>query len=317
MRLLLPAALVACTPVEAPPGVGPGETRLQGEDQPEADGDTGGQPAADSGADDPDTEVEERDDAAVVSTELPTELPCGGSVAGSVTVENNGSSTWTREGGFKLGAVDDEDPFATSTRAWLEADEVVAPGERHSFTLTFEASAEATDGQRGATDWRMVHEGVRWFGEVAAAELEVRCGEPEPPELDSVVWLHSDISDWPETHTLDAVTLDGEQICLETAGVDEWPAVDFDGTELVGNPWIFIEEDGVWYGATWEWLRPGQTCKARDSVAGTHIKQPPFEEDGGWEPTPGVTYWFMVSGLARFSERNVEERTNLVPLTWE
>lgn len=152
---------------------------------------------------------------------------------------------------------------------------------------------------------------------MVATEVEVRCGDPEPPDLDEVVWLHSDISGWPVTHTLDAVSLDGDQICLETAGVDEWPAVDFDGTELVGNPWIFIEEDGVWYGATWEWLRPGQTCKAKESVAGTHIKQPPFEEDGGWEPTPGVTYWFMVSGLARFSERNVEERTDLVPLTWE
>lgn len=38
----------------------------------------------------------------------------------------------------------------------------------------------------------------------------------------------------------------------------------------------------------------------------------PFSEDGGWVPESGQVFYFMVSGLARSSFRNVEERTQLV-----
>ena len=85
---------------------------------------------------------------------------------------------------------------------------------------------------------------------------------------------------------------------------------------MVGNPWIFIWEDEQWYAATWEWLRPGQTCKALSSVAGSHIKRAPFGEHSGWVPTSGQTYYFMVSGLARNAVRNIEQRTNVLPFVW-
>jgi hypothetical protein len=134
-----------------------------------------------------------------------------------------------------------------------------------------------------------------------------------PFDLADVTWLHTDVSGWDQTATLLGVSVNDRQICLDYDHADIWPVLDIDDTALVGNPWIFIEHDGRWWGATWEWLRPGQTCKNRQAVAGDHIKRDPF---WGFTPQSGVTYGFMVSGLARSGERNALERTNVVMFTW-
>jgi len=141
--------------------------------------------------------------------------------------------------------------------------------------------------------------------------------DPSAPELASVEWLHTDVGDWPETATLLSVTFRGSQICLDYDRAYDWSSVTIGAdTQVVGNPWVFIREDDTWYAATWEWLRPGQTCKNEGSVAGDHIKQSPFDEDSGWRPESGQVLYFMVSGLARLGERNVMERTNLVRVVW-
>ncbi len=137
------------------------------------------------------------------------------------------------------------------------------------------------------------------------------------PTLSDVRWLHEDISGWEVTSDL-TVTFRSGLICLEYDHADRWPVVPiFGGTEVVGNAWVFIQRDEVWYGATWEWLRPGQLCKAMTSVAGDHIKRSPFDEASGWTPTSGEVLYFMVSGLARTPEyRNVSERTSLARAVW-
>ena len=258
-----------------------------------------------------------QDSAMVVKHTMPSEMSCGEEVAVTLTMANNGTSVWTRGEGFKLGTVDDEDPFVEATRVYLdEGDEVVRGGAANfEFTLV----APASDGAF-RTDWQMVREGVHWFGEPLVHDITVVCSDPDPdpdpavpPPLDELVWLHSDISSWPQTATLSSVSVSSDQICLPNDGVHAWPIHNLDGTDVVGNPWIVLEHEGTWYAATWEWLRPGQECKAKTSVNGDHIKQPPLDT---WSPTSGETYWFMVSGLARFGERNVEARTNRVPAGW-
>ncbi|MEZ4384243.1 MAG: NBR1-Ig-like domain-containing protein [Nannocystaceae bacterium] len=262
------------------------------------------------------------DDAALVALTLPTSLACGAEGAGTITLRNTGSTPWTRDAGHKLAAVDDSDPLALATRVELPYDVVVAPGDEHSFAVDLTAPAAA---DLYVSDWQMVREGVQWFGEVAAADVAVSCGDPnEPPalDLDAVIWLHTDVSAWPQTMTLASVTFDGAQICLNHGGDDEgafvWPIELLNGdTEVVGNPWVFIYRDGAWYGATWEWLRPSQTCKAATSVAGDHIKQAPFDAGSGWTPSSGETLYFMVSALARLPEMtNVSERSNPVKVVW-
>jgi hypothetical protein len=145
---------------------------------------------------------------------------------------------------------------------------------------------------------------------------------PEPPavpfDLNAVVWLHTNVSDWAVTADLSSVTFRGDSLCLEYDKKNVWQIeqVGADNVEIVSNPWIFIPHEGQWYGATWEWMRPGQTCKAQSSVAGDHIKQPPFDAASGWRPTSGVTYYFMVSAPARLGRMNVAERSNIVAVEW-
>ena len=275
---------------------------------------------ADTGGETEDTDVTELadDDANLVEATLPVALACNEPFTATVVAHNTGAATRTYDALYKLGAVDDEDPFkAGDVRVWLDEADVVPPGAEHAFTI--EMTAPSVPGTY-VTDWQMVHEKVHWFGEMVSSTVEVSCDVVDspagPPVLDDVVWLHADVSGWAQTATLSSVVVDADEICLDYDHADLWPIYDLDGTEVVANPWIFIWQDSVWYAGTWEWLRPGQTCKAVDAVAGSHIKADPFGEFSGWVPTPGQTYYFMVSGLGRWDERTVEERSNLVEVVW-
>ena len=67
----------------------------------------------------------------------------------------------------------------------------------------------------------------------------------ETLDLTEVLWLHSNISDWPETANLSTVVVTGGQICLEYDKKNSWPVHVLEGSvEVVSNPWIFIEENG-------------------------------------------------------------------------
>lgn len=108
------------------------------------------------------------DSANILATDFPDRLGCGATGVATLRVQNSGSTTWDVES-YKLGAVADEDPFA-DTRVYLEAP--VAPDEDVSFSLSLVAPATAGG---YLSDWQMVHEGVRWFGEDATAMIEVAC----------------------------------------------------------------------------------------------------------------------------------------------
>ena len=261
------------------------------------------------------------DDAEFVATTLPDALACGAVLAAEITLKNSGSTTWSQAQGYALGAVDDSDPLVGDLRVDLPADLEIAPGESYTFTLDLvgpELEAEYH------TDWQMLRSDAdSWFGDLAEADVNVACPEDQGPDLDQVIWLHTNVTAWEETMTLESVTVQGGQICLNHSSQDEgvhvWPERELSpGTWVVGNPWIFIEHEGQWYAGTWEWLRPDQTCKASTSVAGDHIKIPPFDANSGWTPTSGETYYFMVSALARNTNavNNVEERSNLVEFVW-
>jgi len=265
------------------------------------------------------------DDALIEYVSLQPELDCSSGDFMTIVATNRGSTTWTRDAGYKLGAVDDQDPLAVSTRVYLPEGIEVGPGD----TWVFNVDAVAPDSPGTyTTDWRMVRENVHWFGDVGSEVVDVSCDEDveDPPEdettpfdLGEVIWLHTNVSGWAVTADLSSVTVDlgGDQICLNHDKAGTWDSTDIggDGTYVNANPWVFIEHEGAWYGATWEWMRPDQTCKSASSVAGDHIKQSPFVEMD-WQPTSGETYYFMVSGLARFSERNHEERSNVVEVVW-
>jgi len=108
-----------------------------------------------------------------VSYDLPTAMTCGETYAATVEMRNTGLATWSAEEGYKLGTVDDEDPFHShSTRVYLPDDLTVEPGESHTFDFELLAPMEAGD---LVTAWRMVHEAVQWFGDTAAQTVAVSC----------------------------------------------------------------------------------------------------------------------------------------------
>ena len=151
-----------------------------------------------------------------------------------------------------------------------------------------------------------------------ATDITPKSPEPEPEDdpidLSQVVWLHTDVSKWPITAELKSIKIKSETIEVNYDKACDWPGLVISGgVEVNANPWVFVNLDGTWYGATWEWLKTCQTVKNLYAVDGSHIKVPPLDT---WHPVSGETYYFMVSGLARQNQRNVLERSNLLKVVW-
>ena len=134
-------------------------------------------------------------------------------------------------------------------------------------------------------------------------------------DLNLVDWLHTDVSDWPATSTVTDVSIGFDRLCIEHTKSGEWPELDDGGTAVEGNLWIFANIDGQWYGATWEWLRPGQTCKSvTASEIGPRTKRSPLET---WKPRSGEKIGLMVSTPARLGpEGPTRESSNVKVAYW-
>jgi hypothetical protein len=142
------------------------------EDPSDDDDATSDDDDATSDDDDDDTELDAAD---IEFHSFPGALDCGETATATVTVRNTGSADWTRSGGYKLGAVDDSDPFyGPGTRVWLDESSLVPP--QATWTFAVELTAPSAPGTF-ITDWRMVHEGVTWFGETVSASIDVECSE--------------------------------------------------------------------------------------------------------------------------------------------
>lgn len=107
-------------------------------------------------------------DAQFVSQSVPPSVAAGGQAAVSVSMRNTGSTTWT-PGSYFLGAADS---------SWgaerVPVPRAVAPGEVVTFNFTI--TAPTTCPGAGHLSWRMVEEGVEWFGEATpAAPVQVNC----------------------------------------------------------------------------------------------------------------------------------------------
>ena len=133
-----------------------------------------------------------------------------------------------------------------------------------------------------------------------------------PAEITGTVkFLHTDVSGWPVTASLHA-SVGGGTISMPYSKAKVWPAVD----GVNANPWVFVNMNGQWYAATFEWFRAGQTSKpvgVLDGSKGDHIKVSPLN---GWRPRSGERIGLMVSSLARTKMRNVQERSNVSMVTW-
>jgi len=117
------------------------------------------------------TRSDNKTDAAVIlSSTLPSVMIAGTTLEVSVTVQNTGATTWTRAAEYKLGAVNDNDPFRQDTRVWLPEGVSIPPNSIYTFNFTLQAPITPDS---YVTDWQMVHEGVRWFGNAVRKTVSV------------------------------------------------------------------------------------------------------------------------------------------------
>lgn len=107
--------------------------------------------------------------AQVFSVEVPASLAPGARFLAAITVRNLGRDSWTPQAGFRLGSQSPQD-----NRNWgghrVELPQEVPPGAE--VTFRFEGTAPAQPGSY-SFQWRMLREGVRWFGELSP-EVKVR-----------------------------------------------------------------------------------------------------------------------------------------------
>jgi hypothetical protein len=109
-------------------------------------------------------------DAEFVSSTIPGKMAKNLDYSVDVTMKNVGTSTWTKATDYKLGAVDDSDPFRESVRVLLGDSDSIAPNDSKTFTFTL--TAPSTTGTY-TTDWRMLREAVEWFGDEHEKQVSV------------------------------------------------------------------------------------------------------------------------------------------------
>ena len=112
----------------------------------------------------------------LVSDTIPTSMLPNQSYNVSVTMRNR-CVVWSEGRSFRLGAVGDSDPLTSFTRVTMGGE--VRPGDTCTFNFTM--TAPSTPGIY-TTDWRMVRDGVAWFGATLSKQVEVS-GADSPPVI--------------------------------------------------------------------------------------------------------------------------------------
>ncbi len=107
-----------------------------------------------------------QNNARFISQTLPENILPGQSFEGSITFENTGTTTWTPANHYSLGTQAPQD-----NTIWMETNRValpndVEPGQQVTFHVTL--TAPENEGMY-VIQWRMVQDGVEWFGEFSEA----------------------------------------------------------------------------------------------------------------------------------------------------
>lgn len=116
-------------------------------------------------------------DAAFVRQVVPASIPPQGTATVSVTMRNTGTTTWRAAKGFALGSQNPQDNAVWGFNRWpLERD--VPPNAKVVFS--HKIAAPPTGGAE--FQWRMVQDGVAWFG-ASTAGARISVGPAVEPEV--------------------------------------------------------------------------------------------------------------------------------------
>lgn len=106
-----------------------------------------------------------------VSDTIPSTMEVGKTYNVSITVNNLGTNTWTAAASYNLGAANDSDKFLRGkNRVIMNSSLSVSTGQ--SVTYSFQMTAPTTAGSY-SSDWRMVQDGVTWFGPTFSKRITV------------------------------------------------------------------------------------------------------------------------------------------------
>jgi GH25 family lysozyme M1 (1,4-beta-N-acetylmuramidase) len=112
------------------------------------------------------------DSSSVVSSSVPVGVLPGQTFTATITMKNEGTTTWTNTGAnaYKLGSQSPQDNTTWGTNRVLMPSSPVAPGQNVTFTIP--ATAPATAGTYTFA-WKMVQESVQWFGSTFTTTINV------------------------------------------------------------------------------------------------------------------------------------------------
>lgn len=116
------------------------------------------------------TVVEKIRNATIVADTIPNSMVAGEKYPVTITVRNDGNLPWNEQGWFRLAVGNDSDPFYAAGRVLIINGETVLPGQAYTFSLLM--TAPLTTGSY-ITDWRMVHDGVTFFGNLFSKTVNV------------------------------------------------------------------------------------------------------------------------------------------------
>jgi hypothetical protein len=102
------------------------------------------------------------DDAVFAQASVAKVIAPAGRMTATVSFKNTGTTTWSKAGGYRLGSQNPHDNAIWGTN---RVDLTVDVPPQGVATFTFEITAPK-DAATYNFQWRMVHEGVTWFGPV-------------------------------------------------------------------------------------------------------------------------------------------------------
>ncbi|MCF8379596.1 MAG: T9SS type A sorting domain-containing protein [Bacteroidales bacterium] len=165
-------------------------------------------------------EIPKINESVFISQELPTLTP-GETISVSIIMKNAGTTSWTKNGGYKLGFPGSVDSAVWGlSRVELDVDEEINPNEEKTFS--FDIRVPVDNGQY-IFQWQMMEEGIEWFGSKTDIEI-LRIGG-EGIYLDDC----DQLTDWKSTASLILNGVDKQQgaNCIEFtgSGTDEYKKV--------------------------------------------------------------------------------------------
>lgn len=183
-------------------------------------------------------------DADFIYQNLPELVP-GEELLVSVTMKNTGTTSWTKEGNFKLASQSPE-----LNKIWglesveLEEGEIIHPNTEKTFT--FNIKVPESDGSF-VFQWQMIQEAEEWFGEKSETEQLV-IGDPG-----SYIDPCDELTGWKSSQSLNLNSTDQKQGagCVEFVGdaTDEFKKVfdpsyeaEIDPSNAVLQFWYYVSD---------------------------------------------------------------------------